>query len=171
MLELIAGLSAALFAIGAAADQDQTALAHPHAQRSAAFQVAETPADRLPDRCVKDHSGLALAPVLSAEEAHARLAAALADGGEITIAEIDGLECPYCAAALEKDLLDRREIEAAVVDLRAQTISFVTKPGASIDDSLLRKYLKRQGHHALSIRRAGSMAAVSEEVSAPPAER
>ena len=171
MLALIAGLGAALFAIGAAADQDQTALPHPHAHRTPAFEDVAAPKDNSDNRCVKDHSGLALAPALSAEEAQAKLAAALADGGEITMAEIDRLECPYCAAALEKDLLDRREIEAAVVDLRAQTISFVTKPGASVDDGLLRKLLKRQGHHALSIRRASSIEAITEEISAPPAER
>ncbi len=171
MPELIAGLGAVFFVIGAAADHDRTALAYPHARRSPAFQLAETPTDRSPDRCVKDHSGLALAPALSAEAANAKLAAALTDGGEIIVTEIDGLDCPYCAAALEKDLLDRREVEAAVVDLRAQTISFVTRPGADVDDQLLRKLLKRQGHHALSIRRGGSVETMIEAISAPPAER
>lgn len=171
MRELIIGFGAALFAIGAAADQDQTALPHPHAQRTPAFEVAEIQAEHSSDRCVKDHSGLALAPALTSEEANAKLAGALADGGDIIVAQIDGLDCPYCAAALEKDLVDRREVETAVVDLRAQTVTIVTTPDGKVDDALLRKLVKRQGHHALSIRRGDSMDAIADEVSAPPAER
>ena len=115
--------------------------------------ISKSPAAHLSDICHKDHEGLDLAAAEPIADAEARLDAAIGDGGELIVADIEGLGCAYCAAAIEKAFSARAEVAAAYVNPRNSTLSIVTVKGEAVDDALIRKLIKRRGYGASAIRR------------------
>jgi copper chaperone CopZ len=104
-------------------------------------------------RCHKDHAGLDLAAAEPEADAAARLEQALAEGGFPVTVEIRDLDCPYCAAAIEKAFASRSDIAAASVDLRKQTIILVVEAGEEISDQTIRKIINRRGYEVAAIAR------------------
>lgn len=102
--------------------------------------------------CHKDHTGLSLAAAESVSEGEARIASAAAGGALLSIA-VEGLDCPYCAAALEEAFLSRKGVVAAFVNLRTQTLLLAVDIDADIGDRQIRKIIDRRGHHVGSIER------------------
>jgi len=123
--------------------------------------ISKSPAAHLPDICHKDHEGLDLAAAEPVADAETRLNAAIGDGGELIAADIDGLGCAYCAAAIEKAFSARAEIAAAYVNPRNSTLSIVTVKGQAVDDALIRKLIRRRGYDVSAIRRGEFARSVS----------
>lgn len=119
--------------------------------------LSRAPQDAFPDhsistsfespnfQCHKDHAGLNLEPVEPVDAAKARLAAAVEDGGSIVLVFVKDLECAFCAAAIERAFAGRKEVAAAYVNIRTQTISIAVRNGEEISDKTIRKIIKRRG--------------------------
>lgn len=118
--------------------------------RHRAAHIAAHAADRHAI-CIKDHARLRLAAAERPDARRARLAAAHEAGGGFVLVHVEGLDCPWCAAAIEKAFASRDEIAVAAVDPRAGTITLVAKPGAAIADRTIRKIVRRRGHEVASI--------------------
>ncbi len=104
-------------------------------------------------QCHKDHAGLNLGPAEPLDVANARIAAAIDAGGSLVLVAVKGLECAFCAAAIEEAFADRNEVAAAFVNIRAQTISIVVRNGEGISDKTIRKIIKRRGIDVVAIDR------------------
>lgn len=104
-------------------------------------------------QCHKDHAGLNLEPAEPLDVANARIAAAIDEGGSLVLVAIKDLECAFCAAAIEEAFADRNEVDAAFVNIRAQTISIVVRNGEDISDKTIRKIIKRRGIEVVAIDR------------------
>ncbi len=115
--------------------------------------------------CHKDHAGLDLTAAESLVSANARLGAAIAEGGKFVVVDIEGLECAYCAAAIEKAFSARPEVAAAYANTRSGSLSFVTEKGEELEDGVIRKLIKRRGYGVAAIRRDAS-----PDILAPAAE-
>lgn len=107
--------------------------------------------------CHKDHAGLSLAAAEPAASANTRLRAAIAEGGDFVVVDIEGLECAYCAAAIEKAFAAKPEVAAAYVNTRIGSLSFVTERSEALEDGVIRKLINRRGYAVADIRRDASL--------------
>jgi hypothetical protein len=104
-------------------------------------------------QCHKDHAGLNLEPAETLEDAEARLAAAVKDGGSLVVVTVKDLDCAFCAAAIEDAFADREEVAAAYVNIRDQSVSIVVRQDEDLSDKTIRKIIKRRGIGVVAIDR------------------
>lgn len=138
----------------AASAQDRARFPYPYAADGTInhhSRPAVSPADDF--QCHKNHAGLALASAESAAQVEARLNEALAGGGALIVAEIDDIDCAFCAAAVERAFASRPGVAAAAVNVREATISIVMRPDAAIADASIRKIVKHRGYEVAGIAR------------------
>jgi len=95
-----------------------------------------------------DHGGEALAPSL-----HSDIEAALAQGGSLVVAEVNGMVCDFCATAMTKTFGRRDEVGAVHVDLDTKTLQLVVHEGRALDDATIADLVTRSGYETVAIRR------------------
>ncbi|MFP4518498.1 MAG: heavy-metal-associated domain-containing protein [Oceanicaulis sp.] len=98
----------------------------------------------------EDHAqgGEILAPTL-----HTDIQTALADGGSLVIAEVNGMVCDFCATAMTRTLGRRDEVAAVHVDLDTKTLQLVVHANRSLDDAVIADLVTRSGYETVAIRR------------------
>lgn len=141
-------LFASALALPAAAEMGAASRTYPHVFAAPGLPPVPAAENGL---CRKDHSGLRLTAAESVADAETRLRAALSDGGALVVTKIDGLDCAYCASALEGAFAKRRDIAAAFVDPGRGAMFLVFSPGAAPDEGAIRKIVKRSGHEIVAI--------------------
>lgn len=115
---------------------------------------------------------LAAAPALSQDhgdhaEAHAQghpgetvevtrpevITEALAAGGSLVVADVNGMVCDFCATAMTRTFGRRDEVSAVHVDLDTKTLQLVLGAGQAMDDETITDLVRRSGYELVSIRR------------------
>lgn len=94
------------------------------------------------------HEGETLQPTL-----HEDIEAALAAGGSLVVAEVNGMVCDFCATAMTRTFGRRDEIGAVHVDLDTKTLQLVIREGLAMDDATITDLVTRSGYQLASIRR------------------
>ncbi len=94
------------------------------------------------------HQGETLQPTL-----HEDIEAALAAGGSLVVAEVNGMVCDFCATAMTRTFGRRDEIGAVHVDLDTKTLQLVIREGLAMDDATITDLVTRSGYQLASIRR------------------
>jgi hypothetical protein len=94
------------------------------------------------------HQGETLQPTL-----HEDIEAALAEGGSLVVAEVNGMVCDFCATAMTRTFGRRDEIGAVHVDLDTKTLQLVIREGLAMDDATITDLVTRSGYQLASIRR------------------
>ncbi|MEQ8433769.1 MAG: hypothetical protein RIA71_05970 [Oceanicaulis sp.] len=94
------------------------------------------------------HQGEPLQPTL-----HEDIEAALAAGGSLVVAEVNGMVCDFCATAMTRTFGRRDEIGAVHVDLDTKTLQLVIREGLAMDDATITDLVTRSGYQLASIRR------------------
>ncbi|XBQ17678.1 MAG: heavy-metal-associated domain-containing protein [Oceanicaulis sp.] len=94
------------------------------------------------------HEGEAHSPTL-----HADIEAALAQGGSLVLAEVNGMVCDFCATAMTKTFGRRDEVAAVHVDLDTKQLQLVLREGMSMDDEAISDLVTRSGYETVAIRR------------------
>lgn len=81
------------------------------------------------------------------------IAAALAAGGSLVTAEVNGMVCDFCATAMTRTFGRRDEVAAVHVDLDTKVVQVVVKDGQSLSDEAIRDLVTRSGYETTAIRR------------------
>lgn len=79
--------------------------------------------------------------------------------GELISVKAKGLVCEFCAKALEKVFLKRKEVSGISVDLTTKEILVNLKEGQSLDDAVLTELITDAGYNIESIDRNESVVA------------
>lgn len=80
---------------------------------------------------------------------------AIAQVADISVG-LKGLVCDFCSIALNKTFKKHASVKATYVDLDTKSLSVVLKDGASLDDALVTKLVKKAGYSVTEItRKAG----------------
>lgn len=90
------------------------------------------------------------AAALIALAAAAAQASAPVPGG-ITVVNVNGMVCDFCARSIEAMLTDRAEVEAVKVDLDARTVTVDFRDGQTIADADISKLIVDSGYAVGSI--------------------
>ena len=94
------------------------------------------------------HAEAGLQPTL-----HADIQTALAEGGSLVVAEVNGMVCDFCATAMTRTFERRDEVSAVHVDLDAKTLQLVIRDGHAMDDAVVADLVTRSGYEPVAIRR------------------
>lgn len=78
---------------------------------------------------------------------------ALAAGGSLVVAEVNGMVCDFCATAMTRTFGRRDEVAAVHVDLDSKTLQLVIGAGQAMDDATLTDLVRRSGYELVAIRR------------------
>ncbi len=81
------------------------------------------------------------------------ISAALAAGGSLVTAEVNGMVCDFCAMAMTRTFGRRDEVAAIHVDLDTKVLQLVIKDGESMTDEVIRDLVTRSGYETTAIRR------------------
>ncbi len=87
---------------------------------------------------------------------HEDIAAALAAGGSLVTAEVNGMVCDFCATAMTRTFGRRDEVAAVHVDLDTKVLQVVVKDGESLSDEAIRDLVTRSGYETTAIRRGAA---------------
>ncbi len=144
MIRTFATLAAfTLFAAGPAFAQDKHDDHHPKKEHHDGHEKGH---DHEHDH---EHDGETVdAAALSSE-----VRAAVAGGGDLIVADVLGVVCDFCATAMNKTFGKREEVAAVYVDLDRKTLNLVVKPGATLDDEMIKKLVKKSGYKLKDVRR------------------
>lgn len=85
--------------------------------------------------------------------ATADIAEALAAGGALVTAEVNGMVCDFCATAMTRTFGRRDEVAAIHVDLDTKRVQLVIKAGETLTDETIRDLVTRSGYETTAIRR------------------
>jgi copper chaperone CopZ len=78
---------------------------------------------------------------------------ALAAGGSLVTAEVNGMVCDFCATAMTRTFGRRDEVSAVHVDLDTKQLQLVIGAGQALDDATITDLVRRSGYELVSIRR------------------
>lgn len=78
---------------------------------------------------------------------------ALAAGGSLVLAEVNGMVCDFCATAMTRTFGRRDEVAAVYVDLDTKELQLVIGAGQAMDDATITDLVRRSGYQLVSIRR------------------
>ena len=78
---------------------------------------------------------------------------ALAAGGSLVTAEVNGMVCDFCATAMTRTFGRRDEVSAVHVDLDTKQLQLVIDSGQVMDDATITDLVRRSGYELVSIRR------------------
>lgn len=78
---------------------------------------------------------------------------ALAAGGSLVLAEVNGMVCDFCATAMTRTFGRRDEVSAVHVDLDTKQLQLVIGAGQAMDDATITDLVRRSGYELVSIRR------------------
>lgn len=67
------------------------------------------------------------------------------------VAVVDGMVCDFCAQGLKKVFLQESAVRDVAIDLTTKEVRLTLKPGASIDDAVIRKKVDWAGYTTASI--------------------
>jgi copper chaperone CopZ len=81
------------------------------------------------------------------------ISAALAAGGSLVTADVNGMVCDFCAMAMTRTFGRRDEVAAIHVDLDTKVIQLVIKAGESMSDETITDLVTRSGYQTTAIRR------------------
>ncbi len=84
------------------------------------------------------------------------ISAALAAGGSLVTANVNGMVCDFCATAMTRTFGRRDEVAAVHVDLDTKVLQLVIKADASMSDEMIRDLVTRSGYETTAIRRGVS---------------
>jgi len=103
-------------------------------------------------------NALALAAAFSMTPAPGHTApetAAMAEpgGGEILIANVNGLVCDFCAQSVHKIIGKEDAVQKVHVDLSRGQVRIDLKPGKTLDDAAIEKLIRKAGYSLVSIDR------------------
>jgi hypothetical protein len=79
---------------------------------------------------------------------------ALAEGGSLVVADVNGMVCDFCATAMTRTFGRRDEVAAVHVDLDSKTLQLVIGSGQAMDDATITDLVRRSGYELVAIRRA-----------------
>lgn len=139
-------LSATLAVCGVAFAQDADHDAHDHAEHA---HAGEDHAGHTPETTpTTDEIDLETMPET--------IRAAVSAGGELTIVNVRGLVCDFCAEAMTRTFGRHEEVTGVHVDLDTKQLRLVTHPGVPLDDETIDDLVRRSGYELSEIRRVGS---------------
>ena len=78
---------------------------------------------------------------------------ALAAGGSLVVADVNGMVCDFCATAMTRTFGRRDEVAAVHVDLDSKTLQLVIGSGQAMDDATITDLVRRSGYELVAIRR------------------
>ena len=78
---------------------------------------------------------------------------ALAAGGSLVVAEVNGMVCDFCATAMTRTFGRRGEVSAVHVDLNTKQLQLVISAGQTLDDATITDLVRRSGYELVTIRR------------------
>jgi copper chaperone CopZ len=101
---------------------------------------------------------LALAATLSMTPALGHAApetSAMAEpgGGEILVANVNGLVCDFCAQSIRKIVGQEDAVQKVHVDLSKGQVRIDLKPGKKLDDAAVEKLIRKAGYSLVSVDR------------------
>ena len=78
---------------------------------------------------------------------------ALAAGGALVTAQVNGMVCDFCATAMIRTFGRRDEVAAVHVDLDAKTLQLVIGQGHEMSDETITDLVRRSGYELVTISR------------------
>jgi copper chaperone CopZ len=78
---------------------------------------------------------------------------ALAAGGALVTAEVNGMVCDFCAIAMTRTFGRRDEVSAVHVDLDTKTLQLVIGQGHEMSDETITDLVRRSGYELVSVHR------------------
>lgn len=78
---------------------------------------------------------------------------ALAAGGALVTAEVNGMVCDFCATAMTRTFGRRDEVAAVHVDLDTKTLQLVIGQGHEMSDETITDLVRRSGYELVSVNR------------------
>lgn len=76
-----------------------------------------------------------------------------AGGGDIIIANVNGLVCDFCAQSIKKTVGKEDAVQKVYVDLSKGQVRIDLKPGKALDDATLEKLIRKSGYSLVSVDR------------------
>lgn len=90
-------------------------------------------------------------------ESHApqteEIAAAIAEGGSLIVARVNGMVCDFCATAMTRTFGRRDEVAAVHVNLDDKTLQLVIRESQTISDETITDLVRRSGYELTEISR------------------
>jgi len=74
-------------------------------------------------------------------------------GGEILVANVNGLVCDFCAQSIRKIVGQEDAVQKVHVDLSKGQVRIDLKPGKKLDDAAIEKLIRKAGYSLVSVDR------------------
>jgi mercuric ion binding protein len=82
---------------------------------------------------------------------------------------VNGMVCSFCAQGIEKRLSDMPQTAAVFIDLKQKVVAMELKPGASVDEQVIKKEIIDSGYDVTRIEKVNlSVKEIQQSLKAKP---